>query len=332
MTPGDPQSPPAPANRELEAPSVGIAKPIGPELLLRPRPAHKYPAPLGICACQDLCCAGYCDAGCVQHQRAEGLIGPKGREGKYYGSRGKKVKAETVRYDLKFLNAVLNWATVSGLGDGSSFLERNPLKGLKYPKVTDAVRHIMPQSEYDKLLAAAQSEQDWRLKFALVLAHETGHRIGSIRHLRWSDIDFEEATVHWRAEYDKQNYDYHTPLTQAALEALREAREHHPGIGEAWVFPAPQNSAEPSSRYHFERLFKRGVTLAKLPKVKGRGWHSFRRKLATDMLDRKLELRHLMDMGGWRDPLTVVKSYQRSSMEKMREELELRGLGVRKSG
>jgi integrase len=30
---------------------------------------------------------------------------------------------------------------------------------------------------------------------ALVLAHETGHRISSIRQLRWSDIDFENGSI-----------------------------------------------------------------------------------------------------------------------------------------
>ena len=33
-------------------------------------------------------------------------------------------------YDLKFLLAVLNWATVAGDGEGGVLLERNPLKGL----------------------------------------------------------------------------------------------------------------------------------------------------------------------------------------------------------
>lgn len=44
---------------------------------------------------------------------------------------------------------------------------------------------------------------DWRFHVALVLAHETGHRIGAIRQLRRCDIDFEGETIRWRAEHDK---------------------------------------------------------------------------------------------------------------------------------
>ena len=44
---------------------------------------------------------------------------------------------------------------------------------------------------------------DWRFHVALVLAHETGHRIGAIRNLRWADIDFEGREVRWRAEHEK---------------------------------------------------------------------------------------------------------------------------------
>ena len=33
---------------------------------------------------------------------------------------------------------------------------------------------------------------NWRFRVALVLAHETGHRIGAICKLRWTDIDFED--------------------------------------------------------------------------------------------------------------------------------------------
>ena len=44
------------------------------------------------------------------------------------------------------------------------------------------------QAEYEALLRVA-GEVDWRFKVALVLAHETGHRIGAIRQLLWSDIE-----------------------------------------------------------------------------------------------------------------------------------------------
>ena len=59
-----------------------------------------------------------------------------------------------------------------------------------------------------------------RFHVALVLAHETGHRIGAIRKLRWSDIEFEAEVVRWRAKHEKTGYEHRTPVTEKALAAL----------------------------------------------------------------------------------------------------------------
>jgi integrase len=45
----------------------------------------------------------------------------------------------------------------------------------------------------------------------VVLAHETRHRAGSTRQLRWSDIDFANRRIHWRGEVDKIGNDCYTP-------------------------------------------------------------------------------------------------------------------------
>jgi integrase len=55
----------------------------------------------------------------------------------------------------------------------------------------------------DQKLLAGADRVGRDCRFALVLAHETGHRIGAIRLLRWSDVDLERATIRWRAENDR---------------------------------------------------------------------------------------------------------------------------------
>ncbi|MCE2398694.1 MAG: tyrosine-type recombinase/integrase [Gemmatimonadetes bacterium] len=63
---------------------------------------------------------------------------------------------------------------------------------------------------------------DWRFHVAVVLAHETGHRIGAIRNLRWADIDFEGREVRWRAEHGKTGYEHVTPMfDQSSPDAFR---------------------------------------------------------------------------------------------------------------
>lgn len=65
----------------------------------------------------------------------------------------------------------------------------------------------------------------------------------------WSDIDFEKATVRWRAENDKIGFEHVTPLTPEAVAELRAARKNAPAIGDTWMFPAPKDPEVPVSRH-----------------------------------------------------------------------------------
>ena len=141
---------------------------------------------------------------------------------------------------------------------------------------------------------------DWRFYAALVLAHATGHRVGAIRQLRWSDVDFVNQVVYWRKTNDKIGLEHATPRTDAAMAALTEARKLNPGVGEAWVLPAPRDESCAVARDLMTRWWKRVEEAAGLDPVPWLGWHSLRRRFATDFKD--IPLRELCDLGGWRTP------------------------------
>jgi integrase len=61
---------------------------------------------------------------------------------------------------------------------------------------------------------------------------------------------------------------------------------------------------------------------AKLPVERGRGWHSLRRKFATEL--KNAPLRDLQALGGWKDPMTIVKCYQKPDDVTMAEALKNR--------
>ena len=103
---------------------------------------------------------------------------------------------------------------------------------------------------------------DWRFRVALVIAHETGHRIGAIRQLRWSDIDMERRTIRWRAEHEKTGHEHRTPVTAEALAALEEARRQNPGIEDAPVFPAPGDPSKSVSRSRARTWWTKAQTLS----------------------------------------------------------------------
>ncbi|MDP3937777.1 MAG: site-specific integrase [Deltaproteobacteria bacterium] len=244
--------------------------------------------------------------------------GSDGRAGRVHG---KPVGDRVITQNLKFLHAVLNWATMAGDGTGRYLLERNPLKGFPFPKESNPSRPIVTDEQYRAMLAIGGHVSPL-FKLALILAHETGHRIGSIRRLRWSDMDFEHGKIRWRAENDKIGFEHETVVTEAALDALERARQEQQSIGDAWVFPSPGNPAEPCSRHLVRDWWQRAEASAGVPRVKGLGWHSLRRKFATEL--KHTPLKDLCYLGGWKEPQTVLKCYQRADEGTMREALASR--------
>ncbi len=239
-------------------------------------------------------------------ERRGGRIGPSGRP----------VSDRTVEYELKFLIAVLNWAARSRDERGHPLLDRNPLKGFRKPTEKNPTRVVLTEDEYRALLQVA-GRLDWRFGVALVLAHETGHRIGAIRQLRWCDIDFEGGTILWRAEHDKSGHEHATPVTGDALAALDEARRRNPGIGEAPVLPAPRNPLACLGAARLHAWWSKAQILAGLEPMPGRGWHSLRRKFASDLMDQPLKV--LCALGGWKTAKTVLECYQRPDTGQLRK-------------
>ena len=238
-------------------------------------------------------------------------------------SRTTGVGPRTVEKDLRWLCAVFNWATQVGDGRGGYLLDRNPLKGLPFPKEKSPARPVITEDQYQDLLRTAVGF-DWRFRVALVLAHETGHRIGAISKLRWSDIDLDSGIARWTKDNDKMGFEHSTPLSPRALKALEAARAHHPGIGDAWVFPAPGDSSLPCSRHLMRDWWKRAERVAGIPHAKGLGWHSLRRKFATDLQNAPLKV--LCQLGGWKSFKTVLECYQHPDQSEMRRALEARDL------
>ncbi len=237
------------------------------------------------------------------------------------GASGKPVSDSTIEHDLKFLIAVFNWAAKSKDEDGRLLLGSNPLKGLKTPTEKNPTRVVLAEEEYQALLGVSR-EVDWRFHVALVLAHETGHRIGAIRHLRWSDIDLEARAIRWRAEHEKTGYEHRTPMTAEAVAVLEEAQERSAGIEVAPVLPAPRDPSRCAGRTLVRFWWNRAQKLAGLEPKRGRGWHSLRRKFASDLMDQPLKV--LCDLGGWKTAKTVLQCYQRADEGQLRKALEAR--------
>jgi integrase len=146
-------------------------------------------------------------------RRRSGRLRPLSRKKK------QRVRNEIIRYDLKLLLAVLNWAMTVTDDSGRPLLLRNPLKGLELPLEASPHRPRLRPGEYAAMLAVAIQVHPlfW---LALVICHETGHRLSSVRQLKWSDIDFADGTIRWRAEADEIEYEHTTAMSDELHTAL----------------------------------------------------------------------------------------------------------------
>jgi integrase len=242
--------------------------------------------------------------------RRAGKIGPAGRP----------VGDRQLEYDLSWLRAVFHWATQAGV-DGMPLLARNPLTGYAIPRERSPARPAVTEPQYQALLRAAR-DLDWRVRLALVLANETGHRLSAIRHLRWSDIDLERSRVRWRAAHDKIGFEHVTPMSPALHAALVAAQKQTAAIGDAWVLPGKRKPNAPCPKGTLDKAFGHAAKFAGVVLAPRARWHGLRRKFATEM--KHLPLKDLCYLGGWKDPKTLLTCYQQPDEEAMREALRTR--------
>ncbi len=112
---------------------------------------------------------------------------------------------------------------------------------------------------------------------------------------------------------DRPGHEHRTPVTAEATGALEEARQHNHASGDAPVLPALRDPSTCVSGPRMAAWRKSAERRAGLEPKRGRGWHSLRRKFATDLMG--LPLKVLCDLGGWKEAQTVLRCYQRTAPE-----------------
>lgn len=112
-------------------------------------------------------------------------------------------------------------------------------------------------------------------------------------------------------------------VEEARAGLLKERRRRSTiGASDPWVFPAPCDPSQPMSRHLARDWWRRTEEAAGIARVQGRGWHSLRRKFATEL--NAASLKDLCARGGWKDHNTILKCYQQLDSEAMRLALENR--------
>jgi len=240
------------------------------------------------------------------------------------------VGPRVVAKDLKVLRAACRRATIERTEVGAFVLDVDPTRGLALPSEKNPNRPIYDAARFDKLMAVAddvqtriglgkQAHSETSPLCTLVrLAGDTGRRISSILALQWRDWRPDLGTngkLRWRAEEDKVGKEWYAPVTPDVRDELERFRRERPGLGEALLFPAPNNPTKPVSVQIATHWLRRAEKLAELQPLPGGAWHPFRRRWATER--KHLSPKDVAAVGGWVDTTTLQKCYQVADEETM---------------
>lgn len=261
------------------------------------------------------------------------------RAGRIPGAK-RRVGDRQVQYDLAFMIALLNWAT-GRKETGRVILAVNPWAGSirraqewENPKEKNPRRVAMTDELRDGLV---KHSPNWQFTAALYLERETRRRNNSIRQLRWSDIELEARTARWRGELDKNGREYVTPLTARAVDVLRGLPSR--GIGEALVFPSPEDAMKPTTRGTFQTWLQRAKRAwlaatedeAERAKLKERlfrvGYHAEKRAGVRDPSFRRMSPKAQEQLAGTNFD-TLRRIYDEIPLEEVRQEMAEAGLAT----
>jgi len=237
------------------------------------------------------------------------------------GDLTRPVRARTVDADLYLLQAMLSWASRLRIG-GMRWIDSNPLQGVRRPREADPRRPVATWERFtatkaamQKLAAESRSELErvrWvKMELALVLAQATGRRLGSIRSLRWEDLDFANGEILWRAEHDKKRKSWDIPYPTGFWDELRRFRRLLGAVG-GWLFPGEKKPERPMDRHLFDKWLTVAEQAAGLSKFEQGLWHPYRRAWATAR--KHLPLKDVAAAGGWKDVETLLM-YQQPDKE-----------------
>jgi integrase len=196
---------------------------------------------------------------------------------------------------------------------------------MELPKESNPQRAVATYDRYLRTVEALQAlaveapqrrgRRKWvRMELALVIAEATGCRRGNLRGLRWADWDFDQPTVHWRAEFDKRGYDRVMPVADGLAAKVKELRLQLEAFGDGWMFPCTRDEPWPVAM--FDQGLRKAEAKAGVPKLKGSLWHAYRRKWATER--KHMARADVKVVGGWRDDRTLATCYEQADIETVR--------------
>lgn len=173
------------------------------------------------------------------------------------------------------------------------YIVRNPCASLKQIKYRKEIKKPFSAIELEKIRMGCETKRDLALVSFL---YSTGCRVSEVARLNLSDVDFETQEVTVLGKGDKERTVY---LTDVAVMHLREYLVERRDFSEA-LFTG--KGTKRLGKSGIEAILKR---LEKKTGVKNVHPHRFRRTLATNLLDRGMNIQDVAEILGHADLKTT---------------------------
>jgi integrase len=230
----------------------------------------------------------------------------------------RRVRARTVESDCEWLVKVCNWALEwEDRYTGQPLMREHPLKRARFhdavPHEENPRRPVATQDRYEAILAKAGAVHPY-LPPVLSILNGTGRRVSAVLALRYEDLRLAKTksaphgAVAWPGETDKMGKAWSAPMSAAVRATLDALLAERPGIGPAYLFPAPKDPAKPVDRWFIGKRLRRAERLAEVPKQSGSLFHAYRRKWGTER--KHLPIQDVAQAGGWKNTACLATIYQ----------------------
>lgn len=205
----------------------------------------------------------------------------------------KTLAPATVNRYSAALASVLTWAVRRRIAPKGWV---HPCRAVERRPEQNEKTRFLTREERERLLAACKASKWPRLYLLVLLALTTGARKGELLGLRWSDVDFDHATLH--VGRSKNGDPKVLPVVPAALEQLRAFA----GAAGALVFPSAE---KPEQAYAFEPRWAQALKAAH---IRGFRFHDLRHSAASHLAQNGATLLEIADLLGHRQ-LSMTKRY-----------------------
>ena len=222
-------------------------------------------------------------------------------------------KATRNRY-LAFLKSLFKVAVRWGYAVG------NPTADIKQIKETPKRTRHLTVEQLDRLMQVLKARGGLAYDVALMMA-DTGLRLGTVRQLRWTQVDFEQRVLF--IPKTKNHDSLEVPIGDTLYGHLqrqygqRQATNLIPlSRGRDWVFPSPADPTKP-----FHNIRKSLIAAGQEAGIGPVHHHMFRTSLITDMVNANINPFVTQQVVGHKN-IATTQGYYRRSLGEARKAME----------